>query len=124
MPGENKSFEIFEIDHETGEICLALRRDLAELIAQSLVHLFKDVNPCVFALGVQILTANDILLGRRKIDEVNDFGDCEVKGEPPASPLPMVTRPVFVPIRTRSNGYESQQRERPPHRGRPRSFNR
>lgn len=91
----DKSFELFEIDHDEGCISIALRRDLAELVAQGLKQTFSD-NPCIFALAMQILNANDVLIGQRKIDQTRGLEDVEVVGQPPSHPLPMVTRPVLV----------------------------
>lgn len=91
----DKSFELFEIDHQDGCISIALRRDLAELIAQGLRDQFSD-NPCIYALVMQILNANDVLIGQRKLGDVRGLEDVEVVGHPPSQALPMVTRPVLV----------------------------
>jgi len=100
MGGESGSFKLFEINHETGEVCIAFRRDFADLIAQGLLQSLGS-NPCIRALAFQMISASDILIGQKRVGDCRDFARVEVVGKPPERPLPMVTRPVLVPIKDR-----------------------
>ena len=66
MSQDVRLFQLDAIDHETQEVCIALRADLAQEIAYILNQASYGRNRCIFNLSRQVREAADVLSGRSR----------------------------------------------------------
>lgn len=78
-------FTVEAIDHETKEIFLALRGDLAETIAFILQSHADGQNRCIYSLSQQLHNFVDVLRGYKRKEAFREFRYVDVVGKPPYS---------------------------------------
>lgn len=73
-------FEVFEIDTERQQVCVALRGDLADKLGILLAQLSNQRDPLLWKLYQHLALAADVLSGKKKIEECPLLTNVEITG--------------------------------------------